>query len=111
MEDSETFPLLLPDEETVPRCVLEKNYVPLEVIAFQPARSHTRIFGFRYFQSRYTQSDAGTLSGPLEPTVTGMLIVRYYQNGELATDRGRIVWGQLAYLLLVRCAVRFMLGE
>jgi hypothetical protein len=66
------------------RCALEKIHVPLEAIRFQPARFHTRSFGFGHFQNRYTRSDAGTLSGPLEPTVTGMLIVRYYQNGRFA---------------------------
>jgi hypothetical protein len=60
------------------RCALEKIHVPLEAIRFQPARFHTRSFGFGHFQNRYTRSDAGTLSGPLEPTVTRMLIVRYY---------------------------------
>jgi len=63
--------------------------VPPEVIRFQPAHVHTRSFGVGYFQSRYTQSDAGTLSGPLEPTVTGMLIVRDYQNGDIAADYRR----------------------
>jgi hypothetical protein len=37
-------------------------------------------------KNRYTRSDAGTLSGAFEPTVTGMLIVRYYQNGNFGAD-------------------------
>ena len=39
-------------------------------------------------QSRYTQSDAGTLSGAVEPTVTGMLIVRYCQHRKILVDLG-----------------------
>ena len=41
-------------------------------------------YEFGSAQCRYTRSDAGTLCGPLEPTVTLMLIVRYYQNGGFA---------------------------
>ena len=66
---------------------------------------------FGCVQSRYTQSDAGTLSGLFEPTVTGMLIVRYYQKGKITADSGRNRLLQPAYFLLVGGAVGFTLGE